>query len=207
MIYCAQRGNKNGSAAVYELLEYAYRVEYGGALPEIKRSFHGKPYFPEYPGVHFSLSHAVTHVLCALSGSPVGCDIESPRELSNRALEYFSSPDELSLFEPLELWVLKESYVKLYGRTIASIRDLRFSREGDAIVLAKGRFSGAPGVTDVTGGPGGPGEGISSECGTQEDRFPASGNRPPVFKLFKICDCRAAACSQSEGLPDSVIFV
>ena len=201
MIYCARRGNKNGSAAVYELLEHAYRVEHGGGLPGIKRSFHGKPYFPEHPGVHFSLSHAMRHVLCALSGSPVGCDIESPRELSDRALEYFSTPEELSLFEPLELWVLKESYVKLYGRTVASIRGLRFTRGGGEIILAEGQFSGDPGAHD------GPGAEISCGYGAKEGRFPATANRPPVFKLFKICDCRAAVCGQSEDLPDSVIFV
>ena len=134
VIYYTPRGNRGGSAAVYELLEYAYRIEYGEPLPEIKRGFHGKPYFPGLPDVHFSLSHAATHVLCALASCPVGCDIESPRKISSRALEYFSTPDELLLFEPLELWVLKESYVKLYGQTIASIRDLRFSREGEVII-------------------------------------------------------------------------
>jgi len=134
VIYCTPRGNRGGSAAVYELLEYAYRIEYGGELPEVRKGFHGKPYFPELHDVHFSLSHSAMHVLCALAGSPVGCDIESPRKISSRALEYFSTPDELLLFEPLELWVLKESYVKLYGQTIASIRDLRFSRERGEII-------------------------------------------------------------------------
>ena len=134
MIYCTPRGNKGGSDAVYELLEHAYLAEYCGELPEIRKSIHGKPYFPDYPDIHFSLSHAMTHVLCALSGSPVGCDIESPRKISCRVLDFFATPEELSMFEPLELWVLKESYVKLYGRTIASIRGLRFSREGGKII-------------------------------------------------------------------------
>ena len=135
VIYCKPRGEISGSAAVYALLEHAYQAEFGGELPEINKTFHGKPYFPGIPEVFFSLSHARTHVLCAISDSPVGCDIESPRIISQRALRFFSSPEELALFEPLELWVLKESYVKLFGQTIASIKNLRFSFDGERIIL------------------------------------------------------------------------
>jgi len=170
MIYYTPRGNKSGSDAVYSLLEQAYRAEYDGDIPEIQKTFHGKPYFPECPNIHFSLSHAATHVLCALSHSPVGCDIESPRNISGRALTYFCSPEELLLFEPLDLWVLKESYVKLFGQTIASIRELRFSRESGRII--------APDIS------------VSAQ-------------------LYKVgeSDCRAAVCSLSEDLPDSIALM
>jgi len=134
-IYCTPRGGRSGSEAVYALLEHAIKVEYGTNLPEIKRTIHGKPYFPCFPDVHFSLSHTKTHVLCVVSDSPVGCDIESPREISTRALKFFCSPEELVHFEPLALWVLKESYIKLFGQTIAAIRNLRFSRDGDTIIV------------------------------------------------------------------------
>jgi len=139
VIYCTPHSGRNGSGAVYALLEHAYRTEFGGKHPEIMKTSHGKPYFAGSPDVHFSLSHARTHVLCAVSDSPVGCDIESPRSISQNALRFFSSPEELALFEPLDLWVLKESYVKLFGQTIASIRKLRFTRHGDGspVLLSK----------------------------------------------------------------------
>ena len=134
-IYCTPHNGQNGSATVHSLLEFALRTEYGEKLPEIKKTPHGKPYFPGMPDVHFSLSHSKTHVLCVVSGSPVGCDIESPRVISSRTLEYFSSPEELVMFKPLDLWVLKESYIKLFGQTIAAIRNLRFSLDGERIIL------------------------------------------------------------------------
>jgi len=191
MIYCSPRGNKSGTSAVYELLEYAYQVEHADRLPEIKKSIHGKPYFPELSGIHFSLSHSTTHVLCALSSSPVGCDIESPRKISARALEYFSTPEELALFEPLELWVLKESYVKLFGRTIASIRGLRLSREGGRIIVNPSHDNGGSSCREVIKAPD---TSVSARLYRVGDK---SGE----------CGCTAAVCSFAEVLPDSVILV
>lgn len=133
-IFYAARNGYSGSAAAYSLLEYAFRSEHGGALPEIKKTPNGKPYFPERPELHFSLSHAGTHVLCAVSGKPVGADIESPRLVSERATRFFSTPEELRLFHPLDLWVLKESYIKLIGGTLVLMKEIRFSRAGDRII-------------------------------------------------------------------------
>ena len=195
MIYCTQRGKKSGSSAVYDLLAHAYHLEYGGELPETKKSYHGKPYFPYLPDIHFSLSHSVTHVLCALSDNPVGCDVESPRIISSKVLSYFGTPTELELFGPLELWVLKESYVKLYGRTIASIRDLRLSRYGDDIIVSAGRFSGDPFAGD------------SFTTVNKEDYPLTSEDGPPVFKTYTIDDCIAAVCSLSEDFHAPVIYV
>ena len=129
MIYCTARGERSGSEAVYALLDHAYRSEFGGVMPEIKKTSSGKPYFPVFPYIHFSLSHSKTHVLCALSKDPVGADIESPRKISRRTIDYFSKPEELLLFDPLDLWVLKESYIKLLGGTLPQIKKIRFSRE------------------------------------------------------------------------------
>ena len=133
-IFCAPCGSLNGSAAVYALLDCAFRAEYCRTLPEIRKTPNGKPYFPERPEIHFSLSHARTHVLCALSDNPVGVDIESPRNISDRAIRYFSSPEELSLFDPLDLWVLKESWIKLIGGRLALVQGLRFYRDNDIII-------------------------------------------------------------------------
>ena len=132
-IYCAPCAKSSGSATVYALLEYAFLIEHGGSIPKIKKTPNGKPYFPKRLDIHFSLSHTKSHVLCALSGDPVGVDIESRRRISKRAESFFISPCENSLFHPLDLWVLKESYLKLKGWTLPSVRTMRFSREGDRI--------------------------------------------------------------------------
>jgi len=133
-IYCAPCAENSGSVTVYALLGHAFVTEYGGIIPKIKKTPNGKPYFPERLDIHFSLSHTKTHVLCALSGDPVGVDIESERRISPRALAFFCSPDEYALFHPLDLWVLKESYLKLKGWTLPSVRTMRFSREEDRII-------------------------------------------------------------------------
>ena len=133
-IFCAPRRGLSGSDAVYSLLEYAFRQEHSGPVPEIKKTPNGKPYFPARPEIHFSLSHARTHVLCALSNAPIGADIESPRNISELAIRYFCTPDELSFFDPLDLWVLKESYIKLIGGRLSLVKDLHFSRENDRII-------------------------------------------------------------------------
>ena len=228
MIYCTTRADTSGSRSVYALLEHAYRLNYEGDLPEVKKTFHGKPYFPDLPDVHFSLSHSSTHVLCALSGSPVGCDIESPRAISRRAIEYFCSAEELELFTPLELWVLKESYVKLFGKTIASIRDLRFSKHEDGTpYLSAGRVDGAHSATP--GHERGPAalteEQVNLTLVRSKLRYTAQKNRPPDTcytaqenrppdtppdirsKLYYIGDCLAAVCSECDDLPDSVVLI
>ena len=134
-IYCMPNSKTSGSAAVYALLRYAFSIGYGSCFPQIKKTPNGKPYFPERPDVHFSLSHTKTHVLCALSSDPVGADIESPRHISQRAIRFFCSSDELSIFDPLDLWVLKESYIKLFGETLPTIRKIHFSRKDDMIIV------------------------------------------------------------------------
>ena len=133
-IFYAPHCGKNGSAAVYSLLDYAFRKECGGIMPEIKKTPNGKPYFPDRLEIHFSLSHSKTHVLCAVSTQPVGADIESPRTISGHAIRFYSTPMELSFFDPLDLWVLKESYIKLIGGTLAMVKTIHFSCECGKII-------------------------------------------------------------------------
>lgn len=140
-LFCTPRGDGSASETAWSLLAYAYRSMYGSALPEIKRTPAGKPYFPAAPHVYFSLSHSRAYALCAVSGNPVGADTETPRFISPGAIRYFCSPEELLLFDPLELWVLKESYVKLTGATLPAVKQIRFSREGDLILAPDGYAS------------------------------------------------------------------
>ena len=86
---------------------------------------HGKPFFPALPDFHFNLSHSGGRVLCAVSPSPVGCDIETARRLDLKVARRFFHPDEsawlFSLPEDerptafLRLWTCKESFIKAVG--------------------------------------------------------------------------------------------
>lgn len=85
----------------------------------------GKPFFPDRPDLHFNLSHSGETVLCALSPSPVGCDVEILGPARPELAERFFHPSErrwLSALPPSEydeaffrLWTLKESYLKATG--------------------------------------------------------------------------------------------
>ncbi len=56
------------------------------SCPLIARTDLGKPYFPEWPGVHFSISHTAAAAMVGLSDRPVGVDIERIRPVSRRLL-------------------------------------------------------------------------------------------------------------------------
>ncbi|MGW2251955.1 4'-phosphopantetheinyl transferase family protein [Kitasatospora sp. NPDC001660] len=94
--------------------------------PDCGRADHGKPFLPDHPDVHVSLSHTRGVVAAAAGFEPVGVDVElaargrSLSEVAQRVL----APAELALVraaaEPdrafLRLWVRKESLIKI-GRT------------------------------------------------------------------------------------------
>ena len=126
--------NKSGHDTVYALLKYAYFDMYGESLPKVGKSENGKPYFVGNTDVHFSLSHCKTHVLCGISANPIGVDIESPRNISKRAEKFYCKPEELELFNPLDLWVLKESYIKLIGGILSMAKTFHFSRQNGSII-------------------------------------------------------------------------
>ena len=106
------------------LLRFALREE-GLTAGEPALSEYGKPFFPALPDFHFSLSHSGERVLCAVSPSPVGCDIEEPRRYDPALARRFFHPDESALLFSLpeadqpeafyRLWTCKESFMKAVG--------------------------------------------------------------------------------------------
>ena len=109
-----------------ELLALAAAEVWGlASLPEISRRKGGKPFFPEYEGLQFNLSHSGEFALCALDEAPVGVDIQIvkawrpalPRRVcSQLELDWLEAQPE---FWPsfAQLWTLKESRDGLWFRT------------------------------------------------------------------------------------------
>ena len=108
----------------------------------------GKPYLPERPDVHFSLSHSGELALCALSASEIGCDVETPRRCELALAERFFHPEESALLFSLpegeqeaaflRLWTLKESYLKAIGLGLAlPLNAFRILPEGGGYVLSR----------------------------------------------------------------------
>ncbi len=84
---------------------------------------YGKPYFRDYPSIHFNISHSASLAAAVFSDVEVGCDVEvitpydedvaamcfTPRERENIML----SEDRALAFT--RLWCIKESFLKATG--------------------------------------------------------------------------------------------
>lgn len=129
---------RTGHAAGRDLLAELYREETGEALPPIRISKTGCPYFPGSPYC-FSIAHTARHAACVLAKRPVGLDAEeldrrvSPK-LARRVLseteyaQYLLAGDKTKAL--LTFWVLKEAQVKLTGQGLRGFpNDTHFSLE------------------------------------------------------------------------------
>jgi 4'-phosphopantetheinyl transferase len=86
----------------------------------------GKPSFPEGPEIHFNISHSGQWAVCAIANKSVGVDVERMRRVNPGLAERFFSPDEVATLRGLpselqaekfiQLWTLKESFLKAIGR-------------------------------------------------------------------------------------------
>lgn len=96
-------------------------------IPEFSYGANGKPFFKEYPHIHFNMSHAKRGVMCVVDNVAVGCDIEDiPENLDNDLCDYCFNKKEteqiLQASQPnvqfTRLWTLKEMVLKLTGEGI-----------------------------------------------------------------------------------------
>lgn len=89
---------------------------------EFSAGEHGKPAAVGIP-IEFSLSHSGECVLCAVSGSPVGADIERIRTANKRLSERFFHPEERETVNSdrdfFRVWTGKEAYLKMTGEGIS----------------------------------------------------------------------------------------
>lgn len=117
-----------------KLLLRGLKLEYGiEELPEISFEEYGKPYFLNYPKIHFNISHCDKAVTCILSKRPVGIDVESIKPFDKELAEYISTDHELaSILESPDpsiaftvIWTKKESYCKLTGRGLDTRKEIQ----------------------------------------------------------------------------------
>jgi len=136
LLYSEIPGGGDGSLAVHRLLDCAVRQGYGAAPPEIRRTENGKPYFPERPDIFFSLSHTRAHAFALAADVPVGFDAETVRDVDPRTRKWAGSEEELRAFDFFDLWVMKESCVKLYGGRLFDMRRFAVSRSNGGVTSA-----------------------------------------------------------------------
>lgn len=101
----------------YGLRESQVRIEAG---------LGGKPYLPDYPEIHFNLSHSGSMVLAVFSHLEVGCDIEYMDKINLRVAGRFfcqseydyimkQTGEEMQRQTFYRFWTLKESFMKVTG--------------------------------------------------------------------------------------------
>jgi len=125
-LYAAETENNNLSEAARLLLKCALEDDYQISLPVIRKTRQGKPYFPDYPELHFSISHSGNIVLCALASTPCGCDVQEQRIVSNRLISRCFDQKEMGITPPLALWCLKESFIKYNGKMDRALNSMVF---------------------------------------------------------------------------------
>lgn len=128
-----QEADQNGWICAGNSTESA--EEAPDSLLRVERTETGKPYFPDCPGIHFSISHSGAYWACAVAGEPVGLDLqehtlakgESREEAAARFRKMahrFFHPLEAKFVEPdsynnfFTVWAAREAYVKFTGQGI-----------------------------------------------------------------------------------------
>lgn len=115
---------RNLSILAYNLLNEMLYEHTSTTLNDcnINENAHGKPYFTN-SGIHFNISHSYNAVMCAVSDSQTGVDVERIGEIKPLILKKCFSADEAALISSntdfYMLWTLKESYVKALGEGIS----------------------------------------------------------------------------------------
>ncbi len=98
----------------------------------IAKNEHGKPYLPDHPQVHFSLSHSGDYAVCVLTDAAVGVDIEQirPFDWQRAAKRAFTEtqyawlmtvPEAERLDAFFGLWTETESRLKQSGKGLSGL--------------------------------------------------------------------------------------
>ncbi len=121
---------KRDSRRLLALAAADYAAGIGEAAPVSapEKGPYGKPFFPQAPWLHFSISHSGAFWVCAMSGQEVGVDVQlrqekgkrhegriSARLFHKKEQEYLDSGGDF-----IDVWCAKESYVKYTGRGIGT---------------------------------------------------------------------------------------
>ena len=95
-------------------------TELGGEYPGVYKDQYGKPHLKD-SDLHISLSHSYPLVAAIVQDSPVGIDVEQPKQKLRRISARFLTENEKKVCgDNLELlctyWCAKEALYKLYGK-------------------------------------------------------------------------------------------
>lgn len=118
---------KKTCALAYDLLCKGLREEYGIVdKPVFEYGEHGKPQIIGREDIHFNMSHCKKAVMCYVSNSPIGIDVETIGRDNKSLIEYTMCEEEIEQIhaaekpdtEFIKLWTKKEAVLKLTGQGI-----------------------------------------------------------------------------------------
>ena len=119
------RKDKNLSLGAEMLLFYALKDIGYNKTPEYISGTNGKPYLKD-KDIFFNLSHSEEYVLCGISNSEIGCDIQKVGKADLKISERFFTENEHKKILSAEngdkdrmfyrIWTLKESFIKANGK-------------------------------------------------------------------------------------------
>lgn len=120
--------DKKRSILAEVLLRHSLKRDFGMTNDHIHFTIneYGKPSLQNFDHIHFNLAHSGDWVVCAVSDTPIGIDIEQVAMIEmDIAKAYFTSseyqdilsqPKDKQIQYFYKLWTLKESYVKAEGK-------------------------------------------------------------------------------------------
>lgn len=154
-----------------------------GRAARILESPLGKPYLPDIPGIHFSLSHAGIWALCAVGNAPLGCDVERIGRGRERLAARFFHPEEQAYLASFgsereedwqraftRIWTRKESLLKASGT------GLSVSMNGFSVL------SDPPGMRFAD-----PPENVREAARRETERWSAGSPSEDAEYLFSLC--------------------
>lgn len=120
--------NRRGKYTAQDLLSQGAREFCGWReLPPIFRSPQGKPYFPDFPQIHYNISHSGPYLLLGMASTPIGVDIEVLRPRRATLPRYALTEEEYGIFlangsrweDFYPLWTAKEAFCKYTGEGLS----------------------------------------------------------------------------------------
>lgn len=126
------------SALAFNLLASVLKKHFNiPLLPPFDFLPSGKPFFKDYPHIHFNISHCSSAVAVAVDNSPVGVDVETVKPLDRELLEFVCSSKEIDLIlsskqpetEFTSVWTKKEALLKFHGTAIPNPNKLKIILE------------------------------------------------------------------------------
>ena len=110
-----------------DMLKGFYNIDYTEEMT--KKTEQGKPYFADFPDLHFNLSHAEGITSCIIENRECGIDCEKVREYRPNVMKRAFSVKEREMIENapeserdllfFTLWTLKEAYIKAIGKGLS----------------------------------------------------------------------------------------